>query len=233
VCDLRREPANAVLEQPVNGLRVKFNKVFGGKGPGRFALNVEFTAPPGVTVVFGPSGSGKTTLLECLAGLISPDAGTISVDEQPLFDSSRKINLSPQARRVGYVFQELALFPHMTASQNIAFGVRAEGNEKDAMVRDILDRFHISRVAAGRPEEISGGERQRVALARALVTGPRLLLLDEPFSALDDELKLAIIGDLKRWLEARAIPVLLVTHDRDEAQMLGGRMLKLKDGKVV
>jgi molybdate transport system ATP-binding protein len=233
VRDLCREPADTVLEQPVSGLEVKLNKIFSATKPRRFALNVEFTAPPGVTVVFGPSGSGKTTLLECLAGLISPDAGTICVDEQPLFDSIRKINLPPQERRVGYVFQELALFPHMTAAQNIAFGVRAEGEEKNAMVRDMMERFHISGLAASRPDEISGGERQRVALARALVTGPRLLLLDEPFSALDDELKLGMIGDLKRWLEARSIPVLLVTHDRDEARMLGERMLKLKDGKVV
>jgi ABC-type molybdate transport system ATPase subunit len=229
---LRREPANAALEQPVSGLRVKLSKIFSGKKLRRFALDVEFIAPAGVTVVFGPSGSGKTTLLECLAGLMSPDAGTISVDGQTLFDSTRKINLPPRERRVGYVFQELALFPHLTAAQNIAFGVRAEGEERNALVRDILERFHISHAASSRPDEISGGERQRVALARALVTGPRLLLLDEPFSALDDALKLEIIGDLKRWLEARGIPVLLVTHDRHEAQTLGGRMLKLEEGKV-
>jgi len=217
----------------VSGLEVKLAKKFSAKKSRSFALDVAFHAPPGVTVVFGPSGSGKTTLLECLAGLATPEIGAIAVRGEPLFDSSRKINLPPPERRVGYVFQELALFPHMTAAENIAFGVRAAGEEKQALVRDVLQRFDITRVAERRPDEISGGERQRVALARALVTRPRLLLLDEPFSALDDELKLAIIGDLKRWLEANSIPVLLVTHDRQEAGVLGERMLRLKEGKVV
>jgi molybdate transport system ATP-binding protein len=152
-----------------------------------------------------------------------------------LFDSRRKINLPPQQRRVGYVFQDLALFPHMTAADNVAFGIRRNGNSeaRTRLVRDVLERFHIAHLAANRPSEISGGERQRVALARALVTNPRLLLLDEPFSALDDELKQGIIGDLKQWLTQNSIPVLLVTHDRSEASLLGERMLLMKDGSVV
>ena len=217
----------------MSGLRVGLKKTFSAGKSRRFALNVEFSAPAGVTVIFGPSGSGKTTLLECVAGLAQPDEGAIAVDDKPLFDSSRKINLSPQERRVGYVFQELALFPHMSAAQNIAFGIRAPGDERMSGVRDVLERFHIAHVAASRPDEISGGERQRVALARALVTRPRLLLLDEPFSALDDELKLSIIGDLKQWLADNSIPVLLVTHDRSEASLLGERMLRLKEGGVI
>jgi molybdate transport system ATP-binding protein len=214
-------------------LQVKLQKVFSAHKLRRFVLTVDFAAPAGVTVIFGPSGSGKTTVLQCLAGLLQPDSGAITVRGEPLFDSARKINLPPQERRVGYVFQDLALFPHMTAAENIAFGIRSNGDERARMVRDILERFHIAHVASHRPEEISGGERQRVALARALVTRPRLLLLDEPFSALDDELKLAIIGDLKQWLEQNAIPVLFVTHDRSEAEALGKRMLRLKDGSVV
>jgi molybdate transport system ATP-binding protein len=214
------------------GLQVKLQKQFGTKKLHRFALNVEFSAPAGVTVIFGPSGSGKTTVLECLAGLLEPDAGAISIDGSTLFDSQRHINTPPQERRIGYVFQELALFPHMTAAENVGFGIRNNGDEKRELVRDMLERFHIAHLAANHPDKISGGERQRVALARALVTQPHLLLLDEPFSALDDELKLAIIGDLKQWLAQNKIPVLLVTHDRSEAQMLGGRMLLMKEGSV-
>ncbi len=217
----------------MNGLQVKLQKIFTSHKLHRFVLDVAFAAPAGVSVIFGPSGSGKTTVLQCLAGLLQPDAGAITVGEEPLFDSARKINLSPQERRVGYVFQDLALFPHMTAAENIGFGIRSNGDERARMVRDILERFHIAHVASHRPEEISGGERQRVALARVLVTRPRLLLLDEPFSALDDELKLAIIGDLKQWLGQNNIPVLFVTHDRSEAEALGERMLRLKEGSVV
>jgi molybdate transport system ATP-binding protein len=218
------------VEQPVS-LQAALKKTFKAKKLQRFALDVEFSAPNGVTVIFGPSGSGKTTLLQCLAGLLQPEAGSIKVGGETLFDSERGVHLPPQQRRVGYVFQELALFPHMTAAGNIAFGIRSNP-QKQALVQEMLDRFHIGHVASHRPDEISGGERQRVALARALVTQPRLLLLDEPFSALDDELKLAIIGDLKRWLAKNEIPVLLVTHDRSEAQMLGERVLLLRDGRV-
>jgi molybdate transport system ATP-binding protein len=218
------------VEQPVS-LQAALKKTFTAKKLQRFALDVEFSVPSGVTVIFGPSGSGKTTLLQCLAGLLEPEAGSIKVDGETLFDSERGVHLPPQQRGVGYVFQELALFPHMTAAGNIAFGIHGNA-QKQALVQEMLDRFHIGHVASHRPDEISGGERQRVALARALVTRPRLLLLDEPFSALDDELKLAIIGDLKRWLAENEIPVLLVTHDRSEAQMLGERLLLLKEGRV-
>lgn len=213
-------------------LQVQLSKTF---GPGRlrhFAVNVKFTAPVGVTVIFGPSGSGKTTLLQCIAGLLSPGRGLISIGNESIFDSERKLDLAPQQRRIGYVFQDLVLFPHMTAAENIAFGIRDGGNRRAEMVRDVLERFSIAHVAAHRPGEISGGERQRVALARALVTQPRLLLLDEPFSALDDPLKLEIIADLKQWLDEHRIPVLFVTHDRSEAGALGERVLMMKDGKM-
>lgn len=217
----------------MSGLNAKLQKQFGARKPRSFALDVEFTAGQGVTVIFGPSGSGKTTVLECLAGLLEPDAGVIKIGGDVLFDSAQGTNLAPQERRIGYVFQDLALFPHMSAAENVGFGIRGNGDEKTRLVRDILERFHIAHLAANRPAEISGGERQRVALARALVTRPRLLLLDEPFSALDDELKLAIIADLRRWLEENQIPVLLVTHDRQEAEMMGDRALLLKEGRVV
>ncbi len=218
-----------------SGLQLELKKTFAAKKLHRFSLDVKFSAPAGVTVIFGPSGSGKTTVLQCLAGLTTPDEGLISVGGEVFFNSRRNVNLPPQQRRVGYVFQDLALFPHMTAADNVAFGIRSNGNSeaRTRLVRDILERFHITHLAGHRPNEISGGQRQRVALARALVTNPRLLLLDEPFSALDDELKLAIIADLKQWLAQNSIPVLLVTHDRSEASLLGERMLLMKDGSVV
>ncbi len=216
----------------MNVLQVKLRKVFAVNKLRRFTLDVEFAVPAGVTVIFGPSGSGKTTLLQCLAGLLRPEMGLISIGDVPLFNSASKIDLPAQLRRTGYVFQELALFPHMTAAENIAFGIRTNGTERAGRVRDILQRFRIAHVATHRPDEISGGERQRVALARALVTQPRLLLLDEPFSALDDSLKLEIIADLKQWLAQNAIPVLFVTHDRAEASALGERMLLLSEGVI-
>ncbi|HEY6253503.1 MAG TPA: ATP-binding cassette domain-containing protein [Candidatus Angelobacter sp.] len=198
----------------------------------RFSLDVQFSSSACVTVISGPSGSGKTTILQCMAGLLAPDSGLISIDGQSVYDSARGLDTPVQHRRVGYVFQDLALFPHMTAAQNIGFGVRAKGEEKQRVVRDALEKFHITAVAHHRPAEISGGEKQRVALARALVTHPRLLLLDEPFTALDDELKQGIMKDLKRWLTENAVPALLVTHDREEARTLGDRVLWLKEGRV-
>lgn len=216
----------------MNLLEVNLRMSFAPGKHRQFGVDVEFTAPPGVTVIFGPSGSGKTTILQCIAGLLQPDEGVISIGGECLFDSERNIDCPPQQRRIGYVFQDLALFPHMTAAENIAFGIRVNGRRKDDMVRDILERFSVTHAAEHRPDEISGGERQRVALARALVTEPRLLLLDEPFSALDDSLKMEIMTDLKQWLNQHQIPVLLVTHDRTEAEALGGRILVLNEGKV-
>ena len=215
------------------GLEVALRQRFTGKKRQTFLLEVEFQASSGVTVIFGPSGAGKSTILQCLAGLLRPDSGRVSIGGETVFDSSRKINIPAQLRRVGYLFQDLALFPHMTAAENIGFGIRVNGQEKVRRVEEMLERFHISRVAAHRPEEISGGERQRVALARALATEPRLLLLDEPFSALDDSLKRDIIADLKQWRDLTGVPALFVTHDRGEAEALGDRMLLLQEGKIV
>jgi len=217
----------------VSTLHVVLRKTFGDGRQRRFSLNVEFAVPGGVTVIFGPSGSGKTTILECIAGLLAADAGSVTVSGHVLFDSTHRVDAPAQQRRIGYVFQDLALFPHMTVAENVGFGVRSNGQPRDRIIHDALEKFRIGHLAAHRPGEISGGERQRVALARALVTEPRLLLLDEPFSALDDDLKREIIGDLKNWLAESNIPALFVTHDREEALALGDRVLLLKEGRIV
>ena len=220
-------------------LHVKVRKAFSVGKARAFAIEAEFTVPAGVSIIFGPSGAGKTTILECIAGLSRPDEGSIVLERNSgaepefFFDAQRKIDLSPRQRRLGYVFQHQALFPHMTAAENVAFGIPGNGAERGSLVRDIMERFRIVHVAAQRPGEISGGERQRVALARALVTNPRVLLLDEPFSALDDSLKMAIIDDLRHFLSRASVPVLLVTHDRIEAEALGQRILLMNEGRIV
>lgn len=213
-------------------LKVQIQKKFASARQQHFDLDVRFFSPSGVTVLFGPSGCGKTTILQCIAGLVAPDSGSISIGEEHFYDSACNLDHPTPLRRVGYVFQDLALFPHMSVARNVGFGVRVNGTEKPRVVKSALEKFRIARLAHHRPAEISGGERQRVALARALVTQPRLLLLDEPFSALDDELKHGIIADLKRWLADNPVPVLFVTHDREEARALGDRVLLLKDGRI-
>ena len=213
-------------------IKVQIKRTFAANKHQHFSLDVQFSCSAGVTVIFGPSGSGKTTILHCIAGLVAPDYGAISVGGENLFDASCSLDIPTQHRRIGYVFQDLALFPHMTAAENIGFGIRVNGTEKQRMVWDALEKFRIAPVANHRPAEISGGERQRVALARALVIQPRLLLLDEPFSALDDELKQGIIADLKQWLTENSVPALFVTHDREEARTLGDRVLLLKSGQI-
>lgn len=216
----------------MNVVDVRIRKTFKTAKRRTFGVDVEFSVPAGVTVIFGPSGSGKTTILQCIAGLDAPDSGRISIAGEKFYDSSQKLDQPTHARRVGYVFQDLALFPHMSVARNVGFGVRVNGTEKPKVVHNALEKFKIVTLAQHRPAEISGGEKQRVALARALVCQPRLLLLDEPFSALDDQLKHGIIADLKRWLCENAVPVLFVTHNREEARIFGDRALLLNDGKI-
>ncbi len=214
-------------------LRATIEKTFFSGGRTTFALKAGFEAEHGVTVVFGPSGSGKTTLLQCVAGLLHPDKGSIAAEDCVLFDTEKRINLSPQERRIGYVFQDLALFPHMSAAENIAFALQGPPDKRKHRLTETLERFQLSKAAARRPRELSGGERQRVALARAFAINPRLLLLDEPFSALDDELKMQIIQDLKMWIAEERIPALFVTHDREEARALGQRVITVREGQIV
>ena len=199
-----------------------------------FVLDVNLEAPPGITILFGPSGAGKSTLLDCIAGLVRPDAGRIAIAEQVLLDSNRDINLPPQQRHVAYVFQTLALFPHMTVEENIAYGLLGSKERRNGQrVAEILEMFRVEKLRERKPGEISGGEKQRVALARSLVTLPRVLLLDEPLTGLDAELKASIVDDLRAWNAANKIPILYVTHSREEVDALGERVIALDHGRVV
>ncbi len=198
-----------------------------------FELRVSTEIPPGITMLFGHSGSGKTTLLNCVAGLIKPDSGAIRVNGETWFDSYDGVNLPPQRRQVGYQMQDLALFPHLTAQQNIHYGL-AGVSEKQRLVRITQANlaFKIGHVWDRLPREMSGGEQQRVALARALVTLPRVLLLDEPLSSLDPAIKTAIMDDLRAWITVYRIPVLYVTHSREEVFALAERVISLEKGQV-
>lgn len=204
-----------------------------------FALDVDFIAAPGFTILFGPSGSGKTTVLDCVAGLTPPDSGRIAVGERLFFDKNTSnhktnVNVPVSKRSVGYVFQDLALFPNLTAEQNTEYGLahlpRAERQKRSEA---ILAAFRISHLRQQRPAQISGGERQRVALARALVIDPCVLLLDEPLAALDAANKSTILADLRRWNHAHGIPILYVTHSREEVLALGERVLVLDQGRII
>jgi len=216
-----------------NTLAVQIHKRFANAARD-FTLDLGFTLAPGITIVFGPSGAGKTTLLDCIAGLTTPDSGKISSGDRVLFDSAHHTNLPVQCRRMGYVFQDLALFPHLTIGRNIEYGLsgisRAERQRKS---NAILESLRITHLRERKPREISGGERQRVALARALVTDPCVLLLDEPLAALDAATKSKIIDDLRAWNAAHAIPIIYITHNREEVFALGDRVLVLENGRII
>lgn len=186
-----------------------------------------------VTVLFGPSGAGKTTVLRALAGLDRPDAGRISFEGETWFDAARGVCVPPQRRRVGLVFQEHALFPHLDVAANVGYGLHALPRAaREARVRDVARRLGVEPLLARRPDRLSGGERQRVALARALAPSPRLLLLDEPLSSLDAPARAELRGELRRSLEGARVPAVLVTHDRVEALALGDRILVMIDGTI-
>jgi molybdate transport system ATP-binding protein len=214
-------------------LKVQIHKRFAGNGR-NFELDATFAIPPGITILFGPSGAGKTTLLDCIAGLTVPDAGRIAIQSRIFFDAANGTNLAVRERRIGYVFQDLALFPHLSAERNIQYGLAGlESKERRRRSDAMLESFRISRLRTRKPAEISGGERQRVALARALVTDPCLLLLDEPLAALDMATKSKIVDDLRAWNQAHSIPILYVTHSREEVFALGEQVLILENGRVI
>jgi molybdate transport system ATP-binding protein len=208
-------------------LSAKLQKKFGSG----FALAVELDFDTGFHILFGASGAGKTTLLDCLAGLTTPDEGMISLGGRILLNTSTHIDIPTFQRRVGYVLQSQGLFPHLTVNENIAFGL--ESNRPNAKVEEIMREMEIAELQDRKPGQLSAGQRQRAALARTLVTEPRLLLMDEPLAALDASTKSTIVNVLRRWNEQRQVPILYVTHDREEAYSLGERLIVLEEGKVI
>ena len=215
---------------------VDIEKHIGGERRG-FHLRVRFQTPSRRTVIYGPSGAGKSLTLQALAGLLAPDSGRIVFDGETLFDSQAGIDTPARSRRFGYLFQDYALFPHLNVRQNIAFGLNTGLRNPQAQSGgDAVDRwlhsFELTGVAAQRPGELSGGQRQRTALARALVNSPRALLLDEPFSALDPELRERMRRELDALLQRIHIPVLMITHDPDDLTRFGDEALYLRDGAI-
>lgn len=191
-----------------------------------FRLELALEVGRETVALVGPSGAGKTTVLRAVAGLVRPQTGRIELGESVLFDAERGIDVPPEQRRVGLVFQEYALFPHMTVERNVAYGGRARAGE-------LLERFHISHLARARPAQLSGGERQRVGLARALARDPAVLLLDEPLSALDAHTRNSIRGELQELLRSLRLPTLLVTHDFEDAAALANRVGVIVEGSIL
>ncbi len=227
---LRTVPAAQAVSSE---LEVRIRKRF-LNAEGSFILNVHFRALAGFTIVFGASGSGKTTLLDCIAGLAAPDEGRIAVGGIDLYDSGKQLSVAPWKRRIGYVLQDLALFPHLTAEENVGYGLSAlAAPGRKSRSREILEAFRVDHVRGRYPAQISGGERQRVALARTLVTEPRVLLLDEPLAALDHPTRSRILDDLRRWNQNRRVPILHVTHSSEEVFALGHEVIVLDAGKII
>lgn len=201
---------------------------------GGFSLEADIQIGEGLTALFGPSGSGKTTLINLVAGLVRPEQGQIRLSGETWSDSDHGIFLPPHRRRIGYVFQEPRLFPHLTVRQNLAYGERllprTERRENLSRVADLLG---LSALLDRRPQHLSGGEKQRVALGRALMASPRLLLMDEPLSALDSELKLQILPDIERIRDEVGIPILYVSHSVEEVARLATRVVVLERGKTI
>jgi molybdate transport system ATP-binding protein len=197
-------------------------------------IEVAFDVPPGVTVLFGPSGAGKSRTLGCIAGIIRPDRGRISLGEARWLDSERGTSLPIHERRVAYLFQSLALFPHMTAAENVAYGIprNVPREARRGRALEMLAKMRVRDLAERKPRTFSGGEAQRVALARAFAMDPAVILLDEPFSALDVRLRLALLEEIREQLEALKIPTVLVTHQPSEAQVLGDRVVFIEQGRI-
>jgi len=199
-----------------------------------FTLDAVWSAGEEVVVLFGPSGAGKTLTLQCFAGLVDPDSGKIVVNGRTFFDSDRGMNLPPQARRLGYVFQGYALFPHLTVAENVAFGLRSlPRTRRIVRTGETLERLGISELARRYPHELSGGQQQRVALGRALAVDPEILLLDEPLSALDAPTRRQLRSDLMSVIREWGKTAVLVTHDLAEAFQIADRLVVYQNGRVV
>lgn len=198
-----------------------------------FTLRVNFCTEGSNMGVLGASGSGKSMTLRCIAGIETPDEGRIVINGRTLFDSEKHINLKPQERRVGYLFQNYALFPTMTVEKNISCGFRGDKSERKKRVRDYLERYQLVGLEKRYPSQLSGGQQQRVALARMMIGEPEVILLDEPFSALDSYLKDVLQRDMVNFLQEYKGDMILVTHSRDEAYKFCEELTLLKDGSVL
>ena len=209
-----------------------------GQGAGRFELDVSFKSEAKRLVLFGRSGAGKTITLKAIAGLVRPDSGHVRIDGEALFDSGAGVDVTPQDRSVAYLFQEYALFPHLTVVQNLAFGLRrgwrnpGKAVEHEAVSR-WLQAFELEPYARRYPHELSGGQKQRVALGRALVSEPRALLLDEPFAALDADLRQKLRMELTALQRSLGIPMVLITHDPSDVEVFADEVVHVDGGRVV
>lgn len=205
------------------------------KRPGNFSLKAAFSTEAGTLGLLGASGCGKSMTLKCIAGVETPDTGRIVLNGRTLYDSEKKINLTPQERRVGYLFQNYALFPNMTVRQNILCGLHRERDKakRESELERVLSLLQLHGLENQRPWQLSGGQAQRTALARIIVSGPELLLLDEPFSALDSHLRERLQLEMKELLANFNGGVLLVTHSRDEAYHLCGRIAVMDEGRLL
>jgi molybdate transport system ATP-binding protein len=223
-----RAPRLAAPARELIMLRVDISKQLG-----EFSIQASFASEGRVTGLFGASGAGKTSLINMIAGLLRPDRGTIAIDAETLDDTSARMHIPAWRRRIGYVFQDARLFPHLDVGQNLDYGRRmnrlADDPAKRTRVTDLLD---IGGLLDRRPGQLSGGERQRVALGRALLTQPRLLLLDEPLGSLDEERKEEILPYLVRLRDEAGIPMVYVSHDVNEMRQLATRVVMLKRGRV-
>lgn len=206
-------------------------------GKRRFNLNVQLQSSSRRIVIYGPSGAGKSLTLKAIAGLLTPERGHIRLNGHTVFDHAGGVNLAPQARRVGYLFQDYALFPHLNVRQNIAFGLSRRwfnplARERHDKVEYWIRAFGLEAMAHQLPDDLSGGQRQRVALARAIVADPQALLLDEPFSALDPSLRLSMRQELSDLQQHLQIPMVLITHDPQDVQTFGDHVIELRDGEL-
>ncbi|MBF0338523.1 MAG: ATP-binding cassette domain-containing protein [Nitrospirae bacterium] len=215
-------------------LRVRIKKRFDN-----FTLDVDWTMKNEFTVLFGHSGAGKSLTLRMIAGLMPPDSGYVELNGVPLFDSTGRVDVRPQHRCIGFVFQDLALFPHMSVAQNIACGGKGSSllftvaRQDKERVAALIETFHLKGLEGKRPSQISGGQRQRVAIARAIMRNPRCLLMDEPFSSLDNSLRLRMRALIKDVRNRFNIPVVFITHDIHEAYTMADKLIVYSHGKSI